>query len=255
MAQSLLDDASVTSTAAGLGLSSSIGVGRVLDQPASPTITAIRLENEKRGKTLTIKVIEKRIEHRYVGESIEGDSLRKEWKIEEARAVNVVRLFSVGLLEVRIASHQTSKRYDTDIKRVLKKVEPFIPRDKFTEFSLGKAKIELWNKREVNREKLRFSNSTLRNSTGSTINAACAVEEGDLFKDKAVAASLGEFWKSGDVHCESSNLYWLAGNGGDLPSTEIHMILPELRNEFAIPAHCSKVDYEYVFDQLRALSS
>jgi hypothetical protein len=35
----------------------------------------------------------------------------------------------------------------------------------------------------------------------------------------------------------------------------IHMLLPELRNEFAIPASCSKSDYEYVLDQLTALSN
>ena len=36
-----------------------------------------------------------------------------------------------------------------------------------------------------------------------------------------------------------------------LPSKDVHVILKGKLNEFAIPAQCSKQDYEYVLNQLR----
>lgn len=249
-----IDSDVVTSIAEKLGLEDSLGPGRVLDQPDTPHIASIRIEKDGRGSSLVIKIVEKRIRHKYLGERVEGKKLVAEWDISEARAVNVVRLFSFGILEVRIASHQNSTRYDSDLLRVLTLVRPFMEGLVTDDFSLGKAKIDLWTNRKKHEELVRFSQQTLRNSSGSTLAGTSRGEDKDLFEDKSLAAGMGAFWKTGETYCESSNIYWLAGKER-LPSKEIHLILPELRNEFAVPAACSKADYEYVFDQLRALSS
>lgn len=248
-----LDRGKVASVAAGLGLEASLGVGQVLDQPNEPHIASIRLEEDGRGTSLVLKIVEKRTRHKYVGERIEGKKLLAEWDISEARAVNVVRLFSFGVLEVRIASHQNSTRYDGDVTRVLRLVRPFLQGLHMDEFSLGKTKIKLWENRKDYAEIVRFSQQTLRNAAGSTLSGSARSEEKDIRNDKSLSAGLGAFWKTGETYCESSNIYWIAGKDA-LPSKEIHLILPELRNEFAVPAACSKQDYEYVFDQLRALS-
>ena len=252
-ALALTDQTTVRALAKKHGLTESIGSGQVLNQPTAPTVAAIRFEEEPRGKSLVFKIVEKRFEHKFLQEITEGNRYRMEWEIHEARAINIVRLFSFGLLEIRIASH-SSKKYDADIKRMLSALQPFIPFDKFKEVSLKKAKIELWSKPEKYSDKICFSNFTGRGGDGGTINAASGTEEGDLLANSKVSKFLGDFVKSADAYCEHSSLYWLPKEGG-LPSTKIHVILPSLRNELAVPAHCSKADYEHVLNEIRALSS
>lgn len=174
-----------------------------------------------------------------------------EWEITEARAVNVVRLFEFGLLEVRIASH-SSKKYEGDIRRVLRVVKDFLPEGIFRELSLKKAKIELWSNTDKYADTICFSNSCFRSTDGGTLTAAAGTEDGDLLSNPMVSDVLPHV-KTGDAYCESSNLYWLPQEGR-LPSNKVHVILPDLRNEFAVPASCSKADYEHVFDAIRTLS-
>jgi hypothetical protein len=235
------------------GLGDCIGHGKVLAQPSAPTIASIRIEDDARGRALVLKVVEQRSEHRFIRERREANRLIMEWEISEVRAVNVARLLSSGLLELRIASHRSSTRYADDLARVWRLMEAFIPRAAFFDYSLARAKSELLSRRAELASTIRFSNSALRDTTGNTLIASSGIEEGDLFQASALSESLGFFIKGGNVACESLNLYWLRGEDG-LPSKDVHLLLPETRNEFAIPANCAKADYEYVFDQLRALS-
>jgi hypothetical protein len=240
----LLNEDRVRNTAKKLGVLDRLGPGQVLDQPATPTLTSIRLGSDERGTSLTLKVIEKRDEHELVGEEIQGDLLVVRYRVVPVRAVNVVRLFSFGLLEIRIQSHRSSTRYADDLARIREIVKDFVPVSNPKDFSLGHAKLRLWTQREKFADLVKFSTSRLRNRSGNMISATSGSEEKNLLQDAKVTASVDAFCAGGGAYCESSNLYWLKQDG-KLPSRDIHMLLPELRNEFAIPANCSKLDYEY----------
>lgn len=253
VAREIIDEDSVKSIAARNGLKERIGLGRILDQPATPTLAAIRFERDSRGASLVFKVVEKRFVHTFLQDKTDGNRYSMEWEITEARAVSVVRLFEFGLLEVRIASHN-SKKYDDDIRRIMEVVKAFVPFQTFSDFPLRNAKIELWTNSKKYADTICFSNSCFRGRDGATLSAASGKEEGDIAANPAMSDALASYIKKGNAYCESSNLYWLPQKDA-LPSAKIHVILPDLRNEFAVTASCSKADYEHVFDQIRALSN
>jgi hypothetical protein len=249
----LINEARIGRIAEERGLSDTLGLGKVLEQPATSTISSIRWEKDKRGDVLIIKIVERREERQFLGETAVGDSrIRREWDLVPIRAVSVLRLFSFGMLEIRITSHWSSTKYVSDILRVRKLTNPFFPGQHFGEYSLTKAKKALWQNRKKMTKQLRFNSSCLRTNIGGRLDAAGGDETTDMFQDPAVAAGVDAIWGSG-AFCESSSVYWLEQEGS-LPSREMHMLLSGQNNEFAITSASSKKDYECIFDQLRALA-
>jgi hypothetical protein len=125
----------------------------------------------------------------------------------------------------------------------------FLPNASFSELSLRKAKDKLWDKRDSLKEKIRFSNSTMRNSLGSTIVASTGQETADLFEDASIGPSLDKFLQNG-AHCDSSNI-WFRPREGVL-NREIHVLISGRNNEFAVTANCARKEYEYVLNELRS---
>src|SRR4029077_5723624 len=105
------------------------------------------------------KVVEKRQEKEYLGEKVEGNRLRKEWALQEVRAVHVGRLHESGFLEIRIQSHMNSTLYEADLKRISTLLKDYLPPTAFRPVSLSKAKQALWNSRNAKDRKIRFSDS------------------------------------------------------------------------------------------------
>ena len=252
-ASRFVNDDKVSTVAAAQKLNVALGWGKVLELPMQPTISSIRLEEHGGMKTLVVKVIERREEKTFIKEYTEGKFFRMEWEVSEARAVNVIRLFANGLLEVRIASH-SSKRYDTDIARIMKVVKEFLPQVPFEDYSLRKAKIELLSNPAPHEDYVKVSNSALRGKDGSTVIAASGRVDAGLIENETLSAFVGQFVKTPGCLCENTGLTFLAKTEA-VPHEDIHVVLPERRNEFAVSASCAKTDYEYVFDKLRTLSS
>ncbi len=250
----LLDQVFVSQKANALGLSDCLGVGKVLNQPDDPTITSIRIEDDPRGKCLVIKIIEKRVRQTFVREKARGKYIARFWEVDEIRAVNVVRLWEFGLLEVRISSHRNSVKYDNEKTRIFTLVNPFLPGAERIDFPLWKTKLELWEKKEEYKEMVQFCSTKLIDSTGATIVGSSGSDDESLLSNAGLSNGLDAFMQANaEPTCESANLYWLPQDGG-LPSTKVHVILPEISNEFAVSKNCSKMDYDYVFDKLRELS-
>ena len=252
-AAKFVGEAKVKATIAALNLKGALGWGKVLELPSQPTISSIRLEQYGGTKTLVLKVIEKREEKSFVKEYTEGKYFRMEWEVSEARAVNIVRLFANGLLEVRVASH-SSKKYDPDIMRVMKVVKEFLPDIAYDDFSLRKAKEELLGNQSSHQDTVKVSNSTVRGKDGSTVAAASGRTDASLLENKPLSTFLQQFVKTPGCHCENTGLTFIAKPEG-IPKEDINVSLPERRNEFAVTASCGKDDYEYVFNKLRALSA
>ena len=252
----IADQNRINAVANGLGLNDVLGTGLVLEMPSDPTIASIRIEDDGRGgKALVIKIIEKRLERKYLGEVVvDGNKLRKEWEIITVRAVSVARLFSFGLLEIRTASHWVSTNYAPALNRIRGMIEPFIPSQFFSLKSLAHEKSQLWAKRKDLANRIRFSSTTLKTDIGGRIDATAAGEddEGDILADPAVTEGVDAFLRKG-AYCDTANVFWLAQEDG-LPSRETRMLLSGQSNEFAITSSCTKRDYEWIFDQLRAHS-
>jgi hypothetical protein len=231
-----------------LGYNNVFDGATVVDLPSEPTLTEIREENSNGQKQWVFKIIETRQETVFLGESSVDNKLRKEWTYENVRAVNVARLHESGFLEIRIQSHRNSTQYQSDVNRIWKILKDFLPPTSFREFSLGGAKKWLLDNRDSLKEKIRFSDSTMRNTFGNTIVASTGTEEADLFKDKGMDGSIDCFLGHG-AYCDSTNIWWRPVD--EVLNREVHMILSGLNNEFAIPANCMKFEYEYVLNELR----
>jgi hypothetical protein len=251
----LMGQERVNSIMSKCGLADLIKSPKVLDQPQSPEISDIRLEpvSSEKAHQFIIKIIETRKTEELISESenSKGDILTKRWKIKKERAINLFKLNSDGLLELRITSQSNSARYKSKVDMMWNIVEDFLPKDKFKEISLSNAKKTLWNDRNSLQDKIRFSDVTLKNDTGNTIKAATGSPVSSLYEDAGINSSM-EAFVAHDAYCDSHNVWFKITSESDQDkSREIHVLLSGEVNEFAITANCSSQEYEYVYDQLR----
>jgi len=251
-AAQLVDRGKVESSLEKMGLLPLLSRPRILDQPSSPTITDVRLD-----ESLVAKVVEKRTYQRFVDQRTEGDFLVRRYREFAVRAVNLFRLRNDGLLELRIYAHENSNDYRNDVTKMWSLLSFLFSPGDFKELSIAKAKTNLWKNRNALKSVLRYSDSTLRNALGTALSASTGSEQQSLFDDEGASNSLDEFLRH-KAYCDTSNVWWLKGGGKKtenefdmLPSKDIHVLLKGATNEFTVTAKCSKQDYEYVLDQLR----
>jgi len=246
-----LDPKQIAKTSERLGIEDALKEVIIEELPDEPKITQIREENANGQSGWVFKIVEKREQKTFMEEVTEGDTYTKKYKVEHVRALNIVKLHESGLLELRIQSRANSNQYDSDLTRVWTLLRDFLPTAKFSELYLRKAKARLLDDRETLKEKIRFSDSTLKDKNGNTIVASTGTETEDLFEGSGVGSSLDQFQKNGG-YCDSSNI-WFREREGAI-AREVHVLLSGRSNEFAINASCSRIEYEYVLNELRAIN-
>jgi hypothetical protein len=249
----LMGQVRVKSIADKCGLADLIDAPRVLDQPERPEITDIRWEYilPEKPHQFFIKIIETRETVELLSEESSGDIVTKKWRKINERAVNLFKLRDDGLLELRITSQSNSTKYKSKVDHMWRLVIDFLPRESFQEISLHRAKNRLWCDRHLLQDKIRFSDVTLKNDTGNTIKAVTGSPASNLYEDDGINNSMEVFIKH-DAYCDSHNIWFkILSESGQDKQREIHVLLSGEINEFAITAHCSSQEYEYVYDQLR----
>ena len=235
------------------GLGELIDAPKVLDQPQSPEISDIRWEHVLPEKSqFIIKIIETRETSELLSEESKGDILTKRWRVKKERAVNLFKLHADGLLELRIKSQSNSTKYKSKVDQMWQLVADFLPNDSFQEISLDKVKERLGRDQELLKDKIRFSDVTLKNDAGNTIKAVTGSCDSNLYEDNGIKSSVNGFIGHNNAYYDSHNIWFKIINGSDQDKQrEIHVLLSGDINEFAITAHCSSQEYEYVYDQLR----
>lgn len=251
-AQEAMEQARVRKALEKRGIDHVIDSPKVLDQPRSPTISDVRWDAASENLRMTIKSVEQRTYHKFLGETDKGNTLIREYEAVRERAVNVVRLHRDGLLELRIASHTNSSKYAEDVTAMWKQLDGVLDESDFSLVSLQKAKDRLWKDRDKLSQLVRYSDSVLRNDQGTVLKAATGEMSASLIDDAGAVGSLNEFMRH-DAVCDATNIWFLAKDPA--PSRDIHVLLSGQVNEFAITAHCIPADYEYVLGQLRTLNS
>lgn len=250
----LIDRARVAGVLKQLGIESLLQRPAVLDQPSVPTIAGIRWKTEGVDTALIVKEVERRTRHVLTSEQEDDESGRivKTFDRERRRAVNLIRLHRGGLLEIRIASHdsQARDRYKADVSRIWKTLGSIVPQDEFTELSLSKLKGRLYTDRDKLAPRIRFNHMSWR-ADDDTRLVGYGSPRGDLYDGEGIRSSFEEYVKY-DGYCDGSNIFFKAVDGG--PSREVHVLLSGQLNEFAITANCSEADYEYVLGQVCSLN-
>ena len=214
--------------------------------PPAPTISSIRLDGDGSG-TLSIKLVETRTYEELVEQKTEGNRKTYVYEQMQARAVNVMRLSSTGILELRIQSHLNRSQYHEDIKRVWSCMDDFFPEAKFSRHSLQKLKERIWKNRDTLEGKIRVSDVRLEDDKGFPITASTPKADSNLAGHAGAVNSIQAFLDAG-AHQKSAGVWWVKQENG-IPSTDIHILLSGESNEFALTATCTKADYEYVLAQ------
>lgn len=224
-----------------------------LSVPGARALADARIETQGMGSVLVLKSVESRLYYRLEDTHDEkgGQYRIKRYRRIEVRAVDVLRIHSDGLAELRIHSHETGNDYSSEITSAWNFFAHFVSRFKFGDWSISKAQQRLWKNRASLKGILRYSDSRLRDSKGAVLSAATGAQQDSLFDNEHAAKSIDAFWDD-DTVCDKSNMWWLKSeqpNG--VPSRHIHIVIAGAVNEFAVPGQCNKEDYEYVLAQIR----
>lgn len=219
---------------------------KIIDKPDALTVSDIRWDAD----SLVIKAISKRTRHVPLGEKVEDNRLIKEYRIEESRAISLLKVHSDGLCEVRISSKSSSSSYSEEVLDFLRSLKPILSWEKIISFPLNlqKAKSTLWENRNDLAGIVRFSDATLNNGR-SIMRVASGDRDDDLLQDELVANSVEQFSGS-NVYCDTNNVFFQTIVGQIIPSKEIHVLMSGEFNEFVVTASCGLKDYNYVLRKI-----
>lgn len=252
-AAELMDDKVLQLKAAAADAADLIDNPKVLDTPDTAALTSIRYEVDGNVKALIVKGVETRFSRKLIDDEVVGNMQTMKFEIVRERAVNVLKVFEDGRVEVRLGSKSNASHYLRELQRFWYQVRHFLQESDVTQVSLTKLKNTVWSERKELEKVMRFSSHTLRNDNGVTLKAATGSESDNLITDEGATESLDGFIKK-DGYCDSSN-FWMLKQENGIPSKDIHVLLSGAANEFAITQHCKKADYDYVIGKIRALSA
>lgn len=219
---------------------------RFFERPDEPSLSEVRTEEGTGGQALVIKAVETRIYTETLGrEEREGDEYAIAYRDVPVRAVNLFRLHSHGLLELRLQQHENaSQDYEEERERMWGLVQGFLDRNDFTPLYISRAKYNLWDQRQNLQNIVRYSNSRFRDSHGNSMRAASGGRHHNLAQDQYVVDGLMAF-NAGNTTCDTAIIWWLEQSNGP-PSKDLRTRLAGEPNEFAITAGFNREDYEYV---------
>lgn len=224
----------------------------ILEKPEIPTITDIRIDKGQLGsRALVVKVVSTRIgKVKSYDKTTDVEQVIKYTFVKE-RAVNVLKIHETGLIEIRIQSESgISGSYDNEVDKLLgiTNVLGELPKK---QLSLSKAKTNMWKNRKTLKEKISYTSSTLRDEYGISLKAATNKKEISLTENIAAAESLNAFLNN-DGYCEHSNVWFLRKSKDNIKP--IHVLLEGDINEFVLPTHSARADYDYVLSEILTLN-
>jgi len=223
----------------------------LLDQPSSPTIVDLRIDEINSTKYLTVKVVESRVFIRALDEAVNGNIITKTFERVHERAVTLFRLGQHGHLEIRIQSHSNSTDYEKDVTRAWSRVSKIFDKEDFYELSLQKAKDNLWINRQSLKSKIRFSKFVVKNLDGMSLDLSCGPQDQDILSSNGAVTSIESF-VADDGHFDRCNVWFIPFN--EKPTKELHVYLTKKSNEFAITSNCTLADYEYVINEIKSIN-
>ncbi|MCC2959977.1 hypothetical protein LK540_05980 [Massilia sp. IC2-278] len=250
LVKAMLDQAAVMQKLAVTGIAHVAAAPLIVAETPVPQIVDVRWEN----KALLVKIVAQRIVPKLDETIHSADGFNRNYKLVPHRVVHLFRLHPNGILELRVASHSTSTRYTEDISRLFAMLDFLLPLGNFKPYSLRKAKEYIWKNKENLGDRLRVVDSMMKNDDGYALRGIATSDDGNVGTDPATTQSL-DLFRGKDGYCDSLNLYFLPHGDPAFPTKEIHVILPSVINEFAVPGRCSHVEFEHIFNEIRAFNA
>jgi hypothetical protein len=206
-------------------------------------------------RALVIKAVDTRSHRVLVKREESEDEEILTYKVERDRAVNLIKVHSDGIAEVRIQSHKNALDYGKAAEDLLAKATDIVDRLKFGDLSLAKARSYLLKNRHKLSKQILYRDTLLRDKFGNAMSLASGSLQQNLYQDGGGAdAGLEGFLSAGKPSSDEVNCIWLKNNGGTGPSGDIPTFIGGANNEFVVLAHCDGADYDYVLEKITAFA-
>lgn len=251
-AATLLSPATLTTLSAKMGLQDLLEKARIVDESKGLELVDIRIDDDRKGtRSVVMKAVDVRVHKKQVAIERVGNRETVTYEYENDRAVNLLVVRSDGLVEARIQSYKNALDYEKEAGLLFDKAAGILDTIKLVPLSLTRARIKLVNERKKYAHLVRFADNQLRDKEGRTYTVSTATRQQDLYAaGSATEKSLEAFLSVGTPACDEIDCFWVRRNGVDVPSTEIHTLIMGADNEFAVTAHCTRKDYEYVLSNI-----
>lgn len=102
---------------------------------------------------------------------------------------------------------------------------------------------------------VRFADNQLRDKDGNSISVASGSKQQELYLQGSASDKAREgFLSVGTPTCDAIDCFGLTRKGPPDPSVELHTLIEGENNEYALTAHCTQKDCEYVLAQILNLT-
>jgi hypothetical protein len=253
-AATYLDPTRIAEVAESRGTGDLISSPRLLDMPATPTLTDVRLVGSgTANRSLLLKEVTTREQQGPMQSERVGNELRIVREITQVRAVNVLRLHTDGLLEVRVFSQAVyggRSAYDQLALELRQRYADFIPIDGFSQYVITNAKNALYQKRGALADDVRHSAGAFVDAFGNIVTYASGRLDRHLWSSTTVESSAEAFIAS-DGNCAESTIHVRGADSADGRPHWVAVRLAGADNEFVLSSQCSGQDYDRVLRLLR----
>ncbi len=212
--------------------------------PKTPVITEVRLGDGGDLDALILKVARtesRKLKGQYV--TLENGTEVYQVPLARHRAVDVVKLHSNGLIEVRL--HPRTERpisYSASAEAVLKQLDGLISRTRLGELSLATAKDTFSDNEKVAEscEKFEAYEAQHKNDKGDRIQSSSLADQGGLSASNVMTGVIKQFTDAEPgAYCERVRVSYLFDG-----AKKINAILTEDTNEIVFTASLSRKEYE-----------
>lgn len=216
--------------------------------PENPTVVDVTYGAAGHNNFLKIKRVVKRYKEKRNKETVTGGQRLVTFDRQPYRAVDVIRIWEDGLLEVRIHSHAEKIDYHSIVNEFLESSKNIVNKSNFTSLSLDKVKEYLWsvdNRESVNK-KFAIRNGEHRNAHGSIFRSATSVKD-SILEEEHISDAIDRYSneRSRGV-CESLSFYFRKTE----PLQRHIGVTMRIDNEFFIATQLTASEYTHILETI-----
>lgn len=231
-----------------------VGVSSFVNLPDTPTIVEVRRDRKGACNSIIVKVVEKRLHKRKKSTEEDKGDLIVRYSQETYRAVNVVRVSSDGIVEVRIFSHKETASYDGEAWALLQRISPLVPVTKWESLPLGTLRNNLLDpkKRNEMKKNFRLSNTQQRDANGNRLQAAVGAFSSDIYDSQGLIGSLDLFGRDkNSSNCDRALVYVIQERSNEREiAVSLHGDTNGQPNEISVGVKLSRKEYEHVLHSI-----
>jgi hypothetical protein len=230
-----------------------LGQPSFVESPDNPVIVDVRYEPRGRAACLVIKVVEPREQTYNKQETESGGRRTVTYDVRRYRAVNVVRIWKSGFVDLRIFSHRDAISYEGLAAALWGQIDAVVQEDMFRIYDLAPFRGAFWDKdrREDVRQIFALRSSDHKNAAGNRVRAAATASDTTMFDDPDLIASMDSFNSvRSAAECERATVSLRHEASDGILNRNVNLLLHGETNEFTITSKVTRSEYEFVLGSI-----